>query len=149
MGEKRFKSKKFEEIGMRLIQTRPELAELYHSIHRKGKQMLILPIKKPWFDMILSGEKKEEYRDIKPYYRQRFSNYFMSENEKKGSLDEWLLTNVKFTKPVMFRNGYSSTSPSFVAECQLTIGTGKPEWGAEPGKTYYVLRIGQSELPVT
>ena len=31
MGEKRFKSKKYEEIGMRLIQTRPELAELYHS----------------------------------------------------------------------------------------------------------------------
>ena len=27
--------------------------------------MLILPIKKKWFDMILSGEKKEEYREIK------------------------------------------------------------------------------------
>ena len=39
--------------------------------------MLILPIKKEWFDMILSGEKKEEYREIKPYYERRFSNYFM------------------------------------------------------------------------
>ena len=110
--------------------------------------MLILPIKKKWFDMILSGEKKEEYRDIKPYYRQRFTNYFMSENlinEKRGTLDEWLLTTVRFTKPVMFRNGYSSTSPSFVAECQLTIGTGKPEWGAEPGKTYYILKISHIE----
>lgn len=29
--------------------------------------MLILPIKRKWFDMILSGEKKEEYREIKPY----------------------------------------------------------------------------------
>ena len=28
--------------------------------------MLILPIKKKWFDMILSGEKREEYREIKP-----------------------------------------------------------------------------------
>ena len=27
--------------------------------------MLTLPIKKQWFDMILSGEKKEEYREIK------------------------------------------------------------------------------------
>lgn len=26
--------------------------------------MLTLPIKKKWFDMILSGEKREEYRDI-------------------------------------------------------------------------------------
>ena len=29
--------------------------------------MLTLPIKKKWFDMIVSGEKKEEYREIKPY----------------------------------------------------------------------------------
>lgn len=34
--------------------------------------MLTLPIKKKWFDMILSGEKKEEYREIKPYYDSRF-----------------------------------------------------------------------------
>ena len=34
--------------------------------------MLILPIKKKWFDMIVSGEKKEEYREIKPYYDSRF-----------------------------------------------------------------------------
>ena len=33
-----------------------------------GWQMLILQIKRKWFDMILAGEKKEEYRDIKPYY---------------------------------------------------------------------------------
>lgn len=34
--------------------------------------MLTLPIKKKWFDMILSGEKKEEYRKIKPYWTKRF-----------------------------------------------------------------------------
>ena len=32
---------------------------------------LHLIIKKKWFDMILSGEKTEEYRDIKPYYNLR------------------------------------------------------------------------------
>ena len=37
--------------------------------------MLTLPIKKKWFDMILSGEKKEEYREIKPYYDSRFKSY--------------------------------------------------------------------------
>ena len=26
--------------------------------------MIVLPIKKKWFDMILSSEKKEEYREI-------------------------------------------------------------------------------------
>ena len=29
--------------------------------------MLTLPIKKKWFDMIRSGEKKEEYRCITAY----------------------------------------------------------------------------------
>lgn len=38
--------------------------------------MLILPIKRKWFDMILSGEKKEEYRDIKPYYDTRLMDTF-------------------------------------------------------------------------
>ena len=38
--------------------------------------MLTLPIKKKWFDMIVSGEKKEEYREIKPYYDSRFMNAF-------------------------------------------------------------------------
>ena len=38
--------------------------------------MLVLPIKKEWLDMIISGEKKEEYREIKPYYDSRFQNYF-------------------------------------------------------------------------
>lgn len=30
--------------------------------------MLVLPIKKKWYDMILSGEKTEEYREIKDIY---------------------------------------------------------------------------------
>lgn len=38
--------------------------------------MLTLPIKNKWFNMILSGEKKEEYRELKPYYISRFKNIF-------------------------------------------------------------------------
>lgn len=91
--------------------------------------MLILPIKKKWFDMILSGEKKEEYRDIKPYYMKRFRNLW-------GYPAYWHEIHT-----VAFRNGYSNNSPMFVAEVSLGLGTGKPEWGAEPGKKYYVLRI--------
>ena len=36
--------------------------------------MLTLPIKKKWLDMIASGEKKEEYREITDYYDTRFTN---------------------------------------------------------------------------
>lgn len=54
--------------------------------------MLILPIKKRWFDMILSGEKKEEYRDITPYYETRFKNLWGDRYMGK--------------RKIMFRNGY-------------------------------------------
>ena len=33
---------------------------------------LHLTLKKKWFDLILSGEKKEEYREIKDYWCKRF-----------------------------------------------------------------------------
>ena len=39
---------------------------------------MILPIKRKWFEMILAGEKTEEYREIKAYYDTRFGNLFGS-----------------------------------------------------------------------
>lgn len=94
--------------------------------------------------MILSGEKKEEYREIKSYYTKRFDNQLnrkLTIGGKKGTLNEWLRTDIKYYLDVKFRNGYSSASPSFNAKCQLMIGKGRSEWGAEPGKEYYVLKI--------
>ena len=91
--------------------------------------MLILPIKKKWFDMIVSGEKTEEYREIKPYYDTRFRNCW-------GYPAYW-----GEKREVWFRNGYSSDSPLIMAMCTLSQRKGKPEWGAEPNKTYYVLTI--------
>lgn len=89
--------------------------------------MLVLPIKKKWFDMIKAGIKKEEYREIKPYYETRFNKLFKEEVEAV----------------VTFRNGYSSNSPKIDCLVSLKIGKGKPEWGAEPNKNYYILNIIQ------
>ena len=52
--------------------------------------MLILTLQKKWFDMILSGEKQEEYREIKPYYTSRFCNVVLHNGghfEKIGKED--------------------------------------------------------------
>lgn len=95
--------------------------------------MLILPIKKKWFDMILSGEKTEEYREIKKYYETRFESVF-------GRCTFGPDTECP-VKEIMFRNGYSKESPSFIAVCKLRQGKGKTEWGAEKGKEYYILEI--------
>lgn len=98
--------------------------------------MLTLPIKKKWFDMILSGEKKEEYREIKPYYTSRlfkncnFSSRDVMENYTPDNCFE-----------VIFRNGYSKNSPSIKCKVSCWCNYGKKEWGAEPNKLYFVLKI--------
>ncbi len=92
--------------------------------------MLILPIKRKWYNMILSGEKREEYREIKPYYTTRFQHLWQGSLIGGGA-----------ERKIVFRNGYSAKSPSFIAVCTISIGTGKKEWGAEPNKEYYVLKI--------
>ena len=87
--------------------------------------MINLPIKKIWFDMIASGDKKEEYRNITPRHTALFNNAINENNE--------------FI--CMLRNGYSKNSPVLVVKVRLSIGCGLPEWGAEPNKQYYILSV--------
>ncbi len=105
--------------------------------------MLILQIKRKWFDMILSGEKKEEYREIKPYYMTRFRNMMsvhplVSDN---AVIERLKKREAPFIYEVQFRNGYSRNSPSFTARCTLSVGIGREKWGAEKGKQYFILGI--------
>ena len=98
--------------------------------------MLTLAIKKKWFDMIKSGEKKEEYRKMKPYYHSRLKKHchFCSRNVMENSIPNDCVD-------VIFRNGYSKNSPSIKCKCSIWCNEGKEEWGAEPGELYYILRI--------
>lgn len=100
--------------------------------------ILPLTIKKKWFNMILSGEKKEEYREIKPFYDSRFANTLGYPAEVIKEVFEHHKSE-QFS--VKFINGYSKRSPSFIADCRLSIGTGKEEWGAEKDAVYYVIHI--------
>lgn len=91
--------------------------------------MLTLPIKKCWFDKIKTGEKKEEYREIKPYYTARF----LHAADKNGVFS------------CVLRAGYSAQSASMLIRVQYKIGYGREEWGAIPNKLYYVLTILEKE----
>ena len=91
--------------------------------------MLTLPIKKKWFDMILSGEKTDEYREVTPYWTTRFCNLL-----DRGPM----YTPCRY---VRFRNGYSKDAPSFVAKVIIGKGCGLEQWGAEQDKVYYILHI--------
>ena len=106
--------------------------------------MLTLPIKKKWFDMIRSGEKTEEYREMSIYWARRFEKLWGKDWIQVADLDIPYQAVYPGSNPihtVRFRNGYRADSPSILANCILTIGTGKPEWGAEPGKNYFRLTI--------
>lgn len=99
--------------------------------------MLTLPIKKKWFDMIKSGEKKEEYREIKPYYDKRLFDYCRLVALEEYAHDVW--GHPEFE--VIFRNGYSKTSPKIKCKVNCRKDYGEQKWGAEPNKLYYVLKI--------
>lgn len=92
------------------------------------EKKMVLTLKKKWFDLILSGVKTEEYREIKPYWTTRLTKYFD-------------LLEASTAKTILFRNGYGYDKPEFKAECTLRTDNGKEEWGAEKDKQYYVLAI--------
>ena len=103
--------------------------------------MLVLKIKKKWFEMIASGEKKEEYREIKPYWVTRFNN----------ELDKMLnpiipndiekdLVRYPLWMTVYFRNVYGKNRPTLKCKVKLKIKEGREEWGAEKRKKIYCIR---------
>lgn len=94
--------------------------------------MLTLILEGKWFDMIKSGEKGEEYRDIKDYYTTCFQN--------AGLIDQ-LGCSTYALKDVIFQRGYAKDAPRLLCRCICWRGQGKEKWGALPGKSYYVLTI--------
>lgn len=84
--------------------------------------ILDLPIKKKWFDLIKSGEKLEEYREIKPHWNSRIQG--------------------KDITHVRFRNGYGKNAPSFVRKVlSIGQGAGQSRWGAIEGEEYWVISL--------
>lgn len=103
--------------------------------------MLTLPIKSRWFDMIKSGEKGEEYRDATEYWRTRLETAFGREIHQAAEeqREAW----------IVLRNGYGADRPRLHARVTVRIGTGREEWGAEPGVEYFVLVIHATYDPAT
>ena len=83
-------------------------------------KILDLVLKGEWFDMIKDGPKREEYREIKPYWIKRI--------EKN-----------KYTH-VKFRRGYSRYSMIFSIE-DIRVGRGNTDWGAPADKDVYIIKF--------
>jgi len=88
---------------------------------------LHLNLKKEWFDMIAQGVKKEEYREIKPYWITRLNS----------SLETKLFDYIHFS------NGYSKNCPKMKVELlAISLGESKVKWSGEQQKCY-VLELGR------
>ena len=87
-------------------------------------KILHLTLKKKWFDMIASGEKREEYREIKPYWNKRLTN--------------------KSYDAILFRNGYSKNAPKVLVKLDgIMTSLGIIQWGAPEGERVYILKLGE------
>lgn len=82
---------------------------------------LHLVLKSKWFDMTASRVKKEEYRRICDYWKKRIW-------DRRTEISE-----------VVLHKGYTNTTVSRAVK-EIVTDTGNPEWGAEPGVEYYVIR---------
>jgi hypothetical protein len=99
-------------------------------------------LKKQWFDMTKAKIKREEYRQIKKYWVQRLceDHQGMIGGDFMDAHTVTAYTFKPFTSAFM-RNGYASDAPTHTEQIEsITIGTGRPEWGAEPGKLYFVIK---------
>lgn len=86
--------------------------------------VLHLTLKKQWFDMIASGQKREEYREIKPHWNR--------------------ILNMKQYEAIRFRNGYRPDSPTMLIRLNtIMTGLGIVEWGAPPAQRVYILSLGE------
>lgn len=92
-----------------------------------------------WYDMIASGEKTEEYREIKDYWLHRLTNIqFFT-----GELEERDMAFAKRYDAVRFHRGQGGKT-TMLFECkELTIGFGKPEQGAPADKRVFIIRLGK------
>ena len=83
-------------------------------------KILHLTLHKKWFDQILTGTKKTEFREVKPYWTKRLFN----PDGKPKKFDA-----------VFFRNGYSKTCRKMKVKCLgIRRRKGKKEYEILLGK---------------
>lgn len=100
-------------------------------------KILYLPLNKEPYDMIERGEKPEEYREDKPYWRRRFLFSIYDEEDALSST----VYLFKHFDAVCFSYGY--TKRRMLWECKgITIGQGRKEWGAPDHETF-IIELGK------
>ena len=134
------------------------------------RNKLTLILIKQWFDMTIKGIKKEEYRDITPYWAKRLlcmengDNLTICYNNTSinkiccvllkyklygyNSIEDVFKTyciRFKEFEATDFRNGYKplTEAPRFTIENKgITIGKGNPDWGYVGSDNVFIIQHG-------
>lgn len=113
-------------------------------------KILHLPLKKEWYEMIESGIKTEEYREIKPYWEKRLIDYkalksdYKSLAVKRYILNSWTDPCQRYPKGythVTFSYGYTKRTMTFEIK-NIRIGKGRTDWGA-PDEDVFIIELGK------
>ena len=126
---------------------------------------LQLSLKTEWFEMTKAGIKTEDYREITPYWCKRLTwIYEPMENEvfeefcqdlteptkRHESISELLAyfgAELAFFTGNIMTKGYPKKGDTDriikYEHAGIEIRTGRPEWGAEPNKLYFVIKHGK------
>ena len=97
-------------------------------------KVIDLPLKGEWYNMIEANIKTEEYREVKPYWVKRLM--YESDTNEFGGVEH----DYKDYTHVRFRYGY--TKRTMLREIEsITIGYGKPEWGAPTDKQVFIIKF--------
>lgn len=104
-------------------------------------KVLHLTLKKKWFDMVGNG-KPEEYRELTDFWKVRLMHYELRERNNNTPLK--VFTEFKEWDLVSFANGghFGNVPKKTFKFKGIEIREGNPEWGAEPGKKYFVIKLG-------
>lgn len=104
-------------------------------------KILDLPLKAKWYDMIESGVKHEEYREIKPYWSKRLLGFDVPLFSHRCGYQQ---CNAKDYTHVRFRYGY--TKRTMLREIEsITIGYGNQDWGAPKDEQVFIIKLKPNE----
>ena len=109
-------------------------------LDRSRCEVLTLVLKKKWFDLIASGEKKEEYRTAESIWKQIdgwVGRAAIGLDHHKG------VQPIRYEKVVQFCLGYGHSRPTMLLHAtDVTVRTYAihPDWG-EPDEAHLVITL--------
>lgn len=129
------------ETGWPIVADRSGDTKILNPREYPPLKTLHLSLMKEWFYMILSREKTREYRVMKPHWIKRFEWNVPLKHFNYGHSP--YLENTSFDV-IHFTHGYDSRDPQMWVELKgITVGRGKPEWGAPADSDVFILQLGE------